>query len=537
MNEKIPTIDPTTDEMISDFTIEEIVRQHQRIIASNEFHATESQRKLFDFVLQQVFAGESDQLKGYTIATQIFGRNQDFDQNTDPIVSIHANKLRRALERYYLTAGSNDLLRIDIPKGTYVPVFFKHNRSNVPTTKESELKPVISDQDSWPTVLVKPFKNMTGDSDSDYFLLGLATELSVALSRYQDIRVLMYNPEGENKRASDSPARFLVEGSVHREETNITVNVYLIDSAKNVQFFGDTQKTSIEPSRIIASQEELTEKIALTIAGEHGGISRTMAREARAKPPIQTTTYEAILRYNEYDRFFNEDTYIKALEAVTHASITEPDCGQIWTLMGRLHADSIVHEFFDTDTTLEQALSYAVKGVIMNPNDQRARYILAFIRLFCGEISAAKAEAERALALNPVSLFYMDAIGYALTLLGEWERGTMLIKKALSLNPYNHNFVYYAFWLNHFRMKEYEAAYIETMNLTIIENFWAPLARAATLGQLGRIKEGEVAARELLTLKPDFKTRGCKLIRYFIKFDEIIDRVVDGLGKVGVVVE
>lgn len=537
MNEEIPNTDPTIDEMISDFTIEEIVRQHQRIIASNEFHVTESQRKLFDFVLQLVVAGESDQIKGYTIATQIFGRNQDFNQNTDPIVSIHANKLRRALERYYLTAGSNDLLRIDIPKGTYVPVFFKHNRSNVPTTKESELKPVISYQDSWPTVLVKPFISQTDDLEIDYFVRGLSFELSIALSRYQDIRVLMYKAEGENRRVSDSPARFLVGGSVRRGETKIAVDVHLLDSTNDMQIFVDSQNISAAPSRIVELQRELTEKIALAIAGEHGSISRTMARASNAKPPIESTTYEAILRYYEYDRFFNAETYIKALDTVTLASIKEPGCGQIWALMGRLHADNIVNELFDTDITLEKALSYAVKGVLMNPDDQRARFILSGLRMFCGEIAAAKAEAERALALNPASLFYMDAIGYILTLLGEWERGTMLIKKALSLNPYNHNFVYYAFWLNHFRQKEYEAAYLDIMNLTIIDNFWVPLARAATLGQLGRFKEGELAARELLTFKPDFKKKGRKLIRYYIKFDEIVDRVVDGLGKVGVIVE
>lgn len=251
----------------------------------------------------------------------------------------------------------------------------------------------------------------------------------------------------------------------------------------------------------------------------------------------ESIAYEALLQYYEYDRFLNVETYIKALDAVTIASTREPDCGQIWTMMGRLHADNIVNELFDTDITLEKALSYAVKGVILNPNDQRARFILSALRMFCDEISAAKVEAERALALNPDSLYYMDAIGYILTLLGEWERGTMLIRKALSLYPYNHNFVYYAFWLNHFRKKEYESAYLELMNLTIIDNFWVSLARATTLGQLGRIKDGELAARELLTFKPDFKKKGRKLIRYFIKFDEIVDQVVSGLGKVGVSVE
>jgi hypothetical protein len=53
-------------------------------------------------------SGRSHEIKGYTVATQVFGRGEDFNQATDPIVSIQANKLRRALERYYLVAGQND---------------------------------------------------------------------------------------------------------------------------------------------------------------------------------------------------------------------------------------------------------------------------------------------------------------------------------------------------------------------------------------------------------------------------------------------
>jgi adenylate cyclase len=73
--------------------------------------------------VETALAGRSHEIKGYTVATQVFGRGDEFNQATDPIVSIQANKLRRALERYYLVAGQNDPIRIEIPKGTYVPLF------------------------------------------------------------------------------------------------------------------------------------------------------------------------------------------------------------------------------------------------------------------------------------------------------------------------------------------------------------------------------------------------------------------------------
>ena len=102
-----------------------IQSQLERIFASPEFQATNRQREFLQFVVAETIAGRSDEIKGYTVATQVFGRSENFDQATDPLVSIQANKLRRALERYYLVTGQNDPVRIDIPKGTYVPTFIE----------------------------------------------------------------------------------------------------------------------------------------------------------------------------------------------------------------------------------------------------------------------------------------------------------------------------------------------------------------------------------------------------------------------------
>jgi adenylate cyclase len=105
---------------------ESIQKQLNRILTSPEFKATDVQKSFLTFVVETVLAGRSHEIKGYTVATQVFGRGEDFNQATDPIVSIQANKLRRALERYYLVAGQNDPIRIEIPKGSYVPLFREH---------------------------------------------------------------------------------------------------------------------------------------------------------------------------------------------------------------------------------------------------------------------------------------------------------------------------------------------------------------------------------------------------------------------------
>jgi len=63
--------------------------------------------------------GESEQIKEYSIALDVFGRPDSFDQDTDSIVRVQANRLRKRLAEYYSNEGGHDPLRIAIPIGQY----------------------------------------------------------------------------------------------------------------------------------------------------------------------------------------------------------------------------------------------------------------------------------------------------------------------------------------------------------------------------------------------------------------------------------
>ena len=159
--------------------------------------------------------------------------------------------------------------------------------------------------------------------------------------------------------------------------------------------------------------------------------------------------------------------------------------------------------------------------------------MLARVHLLDGNLQAGLVEAEAALALSPDSLLFLDAIGYVMVLLGEWQRGEELIRKAIRLNPYYRVFVRYATWLNAFRQGDLESAQAETEWLRGVGYFWDPLVRAATLGVLGRKAECRAAVRELLELKPDFPRRGRVLIGRFVKFPELQQKIIGALEAGG----
>jgi len=59
------------------------------------------------------------------------------------------------------------------------------------------------------------------------------------------------------------------------------------------------------------------------------------------------------------------------------------------------------------------------------------------------------------------------------------------------------------------------------------------LMRAVSLGQLGQKDEAKKAVGELLKLEPDFRGQGRRLISRYVKVDDLIDKIIEGLQKAG----
>ena len=102
--------------------IDEIRAQLERILSSPEFPGTGRAAAFLRYVVEETLAGRASRIKGYSIAIEVFGRDENFTQD-DPVVRIEAGRLRRSLERYYLVEGDRDMVRIEIPKGGYTPSF------------------------------------------------------------------------------------------------------------------------------------------------------------------------------------------------------------------------------------------------------------------------------------------------------------------------------------------------------------------------------------------------------------------------------
>ena len=78
----------------------EIRGQVGRILGSIEFKVPDRTRKFLKYVVDESLAGHANRIKAYSIAIEVFGRNESFDAQQDPVVRTEAGRLRLALERY-----------------------------------------------------------------------------------------------------------------------------------------------------------------------------------------------------------------------------------------------------------------------------------------------------------------------------------------------------------------------------------------------------------------------------------------------------
>lgn len=100
-----------------------------RLVASHSLHGSESLCKLLRYLAKQAIEHPGAQVKEYQIATEVFGRQANFDPQLDSMVRVQAGRLRAKLTEYYSTEGASDHQVVELPKGSYAVTL--HERSTL----------------------------------------------------------------------------------------------------------------------------------------------------------------------------------------------------------------------------------------------------------------------------------------------------------------------------------------------------------------------------------------------------------------------
>ena len=181
-----PTVVPETEETIvlNGIPGQEIRAQLERILRSRAFIQSHRIRRFLQFIVEESLLGQPHRLKEYLIGLEVFDRRDAFDPRVDSIVRVEARRLRHKLEEYYRTEGREDLTRITLRKGSYVPIF--EYRAATPTPGILEQRRAIT---------VGSLKMINATPDAEQISEEIRRRLSHVLIREGCFQVVSKSPE------------------------------------------------------------------------------------------------------------------------------------------------------------------------------------------------------------------------------------------------------------------------------------------------------------------------------------------------------
>ncbi len=135
------------------FTLAEKREAVDKILASATFARSEQLRHFLQYVREMEMAGRGGEINEYIIGVDVLHRPDGYAPGTDSSVRSRAYELRQRLERYYEKESPDSPIRIELPKGSYAPVFVEASAlcpPVAPSTPAEVVAPSVPAVRHWP---------------------------------------------------------------------------------------------------------------------------------------------------------------------------------------------------------------------------------------------------------------------------------------------------------------------------------------------------------------------------------------------------
>jgi len=309
-----------------------------------------------------------------------------FDPGRDAIVRVQARKLREKLETYYRTEGAEDAVRIEFPKGGYVPSF------GAWTT------PAVH------TIAVLPFVNLSPENDSSYFCDGLTEELMHVLAGIRELRVVARTSSFQFRNTNQDVqqigrllnAELILEGSVRLAGEQLRVTARLASVAEGIQLWSRRYDRTLE--NLFQIQDEIADAIATTL-------QRTLA--SMGGPPLasqDTYDLEAFKLYLKGRHFWNQRTaagFRNALECFQQAIARNSRLSRAYAGLAETYVLMMMHNLESPQRLMPKAREAALAALGIDSALPQAHSSLAAVHaLFDWDLLAADAEWQRAIDVD-----------------------------------------------------------------------------------------------------------------------------------------
>ena len=405
-------------------------------------------------------------------------------------------------------------------------------------------KPKITRGDEGFRIAVVPFKVRDADPDVAVLADGLSEEIVTGLSRFRYLSVVTTSssPRLKGETEEDSAlraklgARYVLEGSIRKGGSVIRVSAQLVDTETGAQLWSETYNRDLETSTVFAVQDDIAGRVVATVADSYGVLVHSMRIAMRKKDDVDLTPVEWQFQYFAYREQITPSAHAalkSRLQRVAERNVGQSD---VWACLAQIYVDEYAFGFEGEANSLERALAAGRRAVELDRANQFALVALAQVHFFRRDLTAFGPAAERGMALNPLNTDALGILGLQIVHTGQFERGTVIVRRAMELNPNHAGWMHFAPLWDHFHRGEYEAA-LECANRVDVPGlFWPYLVMASACGHLGRRTEAEAAVKDLLSLDPEFAANVRSNVESWHFASGLMDPILEGLSKAGLAI-
>lgn len=94
-----------------------------RVLSSSVFQRSPRSRELLRYLCKQALLRPTGGISEQDIATEVYGRRPGYNASEDSIARVQVSQLRKKLHLYSVDEGLDDPTIIEIPAGSYTPIF------------------------------------------------------------------------------------------------------------------------------------------------------------------------------------------------------------------------------------------------------------------------------------------------------------------------------------------------------------------------------------------------------------------------------
>ena len=287
-----------------------------------------------------------------------------------------------------------------------------------------------------PAIAVLPFVNMADDPEQDYFADGLTEDIITDLSQVSSLFVVarhtVYAYKGQDisveRAAREMKVRYVLEGSVRREDRRMRVAVRLVDAGTGDHLWANRYERGIDD--VFALQDEISKSIVDTLRvtllpGEIEGFANhgTQSREA----------YEYYLLGRSFYLRGMDTRSLKTARDL-YAKACEIDPRYARALAGRAICSSHLSTR-DPDGAVEKSLNRSLRALALAPNSAEARAAKGLALYVTGRFADAVQELERAMILDSNLFEAYFFAGRCRRIQGRREQAAALFARAADLRP------------------------------------------------------------------------------------------------------